>query len=118
MEFFNTIENSKLNVRNLKELLSIKNLPILCHSIHTIISDEQKNGIIYCLWGEFEINREDIRSGIRFSLPNCPNALVWSITMDDDSDNIIIHCTINKSRHEDDFIDSIEEFMNDWDLII
>ena len=114
MEFFKEDEGSNLDVKDLKKLLAIKNLPKLCESISSVILDEQKKGIIYCLWGEFEVNREELKYGIRFSLPNCPNALAWSITMDVDSANILIHCTINKSVHDIDFIESIEEFISDW----
>ena len=114
MEFFKEVEASDLDIRELKKILSIKNLPILCKSINSVILDEQQKGIIYCLWGEFEVNREELKYGIRFSLPNCPNALAWSITMDVDCANILIHCTINKSMHDMDFIESIEEFISDW----
>ncbi|MCU7834102.1 MAG: hypothetical protein KZQ83_02525 [gamma proteobacterium symbiont of Taylorina sp.] len=114
MEFFKEVESSNLDVKDLRNLLSIKNLPLLCKSINSVILDEQKKGIIYCLWGEFEVNREKLKYGIRFSLPNCPNALTWTITMDVDRANILIHCTINKSIHDTDFIESIEEFISDW----
>jgi len=114
MEFFKEVEASGLDIRELKKILSIKNLPQLCQSIYSVILDEQTNGIIYCLWGEFKVNREELKYGIRFSLPHCPNSLVWSITNDNECDKIIIHCTINKRTHDKDFIESIEEFMNDW----
>ena len=114
MEFFKEVEGSNLDVKDLINLLSIKNLPTLCQSIHSVILDKQKSGIIYCLWGEFEINREELKYGVRFTLPNCPNALAWSITIDAERAKILIHCTINKTTHDIDFIESIEEFINDW----
>lgn len=115
MEFFKEVNNSNFDVKYLKEILTINNLPALCSSIISVISDQQKTGVIYCLWGEFKINREELKYGIRFSLPDCPNSLVWSITKDNECDKIIIHCTINKHIHDKDFIESIEEFMSDWE---
>ncbi len=115
MEFFKEIEASNLDIKEFKRFLSIKNLPVLCQSIYSVILDKQTHGIIYCLWGEFEVNREELKYGIRFSLPNCPNSFVWSITNDNECDKIIIHCTINKQIHDKDFTESIEEFMSDWE---
>ncbi|MFK5969928.1 MAG: hypothetical protein QM487_07415 [Candidatus Marithrix sp.] len=106
MEFFATLKTPALDKDHLKILLTIKNLPKLCKSINSILSDEKKTGVIYCIWGEFQINREELKYGIRFSMPNCPNAFAWSITTDD-GENTVIHCTINKLTHNEDFIESI-----------
>lgn len=114
MEFFEHVENSKLDKERLKQLLSIERLPALCASINSVISDEGETGVIYCLWGEFGINREELEYGVRFSLPKCPNALAWSITTDEDYNHIIIHCTINRKEQEQDLIDSILQFVGDW----
>ncbi len=116
MEFFEEIVNTRLDENNLKQLLTIEQLPELCHSINTIISDNKDNGVIYCIWGEHEINREILKHGIRFSLPRYPNALTWSITSKQQTDgkNIIIHCTIDTKEHDEDFIESIQEFVRDW----
>lgn len=114
MEFYKEVVNSRLNKENLKNLLTIKALPELCASISSVISDVGNHGIIYCLWGEFAINREDLEHGIRFTLPKCPNALAWTVTTDDGSDTTVVHCTINKQEHDEDFIESIREFVDDW----
>jgi len=114
MEFFAQVDNSRLDNERLKQLLSIAHLTELCASIDSVISDEGETGIIYCLWGEFVINREELKHGVRFSLPKCPNALAWSITIDEDKSHIIIHCTINRKEPEQDLIDSILEFVGDW----
>lgn len=114
MEFFDEITTSTVvDTEILKELLLIKNLPILCKSITSVIKDNISDGTIYCIWGEFKINREELKYGVRFSMPDCPNALAWSITTDSHT-NIIIHCTINKKEHDKDFIESIYEFINTW----
>lgn len=116
MEFFAEIINNKVSINSLKKQLTIKQLPALCHSIDKVILDNQTNGIIYCVWGEFEINREELDYGVRFTLPHCPNSLAWTITCNEDDDEIIIHCTINKKAHETDFIESIEQFVADWEI--
>jgi hypothetical protein len=116
MEFFEEIKGVSINVQKLNTMLSIKNLPILCSSINTVIKDDINKGSIYCLWGEFDINREELNYGVRFSLPNCPNALAWSITVEKSNNTLIIHCTINKKEHNHDFIESIEEFLLAWKI--
>lgn len=114
MEFFAEIKGVSTDVEQLHKMLSIKNLSILCSSIDTVIRDDISEGSIYCLWGEFDINREELKKGIRFSLPHCPNALAWSITLEESLDALIIHCTINKKEHEQDFTESIEDFILSW----
>ncbi len=116
MEFFAEIKNKNINKSSLKKKLSIKRLPELCNSIDTVIRDNIDNGEIYCLWGDFKINREELNDGVRFSLPNCPNALAWTITCDEDNDEILVHCTIAKKQHDTDFIESIEQFVTDWEI--
>jgi len=116
MEFFKEVA-IKTDVKRLQDSLSIQNLAKLCASIDNIIEDNIRSGVIYCLWGQFDINREEIVKGIRFSLPNCHNGLVWSITIEDELDEqLLIYCTINKSHHEMEFVDSIHEFVSDWQL--
>ena len=114
MEFLQKVPASDLQASHLKRLLTIKNLPVLCTSINTIIAEKGNEGDIYCLWGEFSLRRDEIRHGVRFSLLSCPHALAWTITFDKSTQNIIIHCTIDKSEQEQDFIDSIHEFVKDW----
>lgn len=115
MEFFAEVKNPGLDINSLKQRLTIRDLPKLSKSIDSVIADEKHKGRIYCLWGEFEINREEIKYGIRFTLPRCPNAVAITITIDETSgDDIVIHCTINKKQHDEDFIDSIQQFVADW----
>jgi len=113
MEFFAEV-NPGLDKASLKALATIARLPELCSSISSLITDEKTRGMIYCTWGEFGVNREEIRDGVRFTLPNCPNALAWTLTTNDAADKIVIHCTIDKYEHDEDFVESIEQFVNDW----
>jgi len=116
VEFFSAIKNNNLNKDSLKTKLTIARLPELCRSIDKVLRDDENSGEIYCLWGNFEINREVLNDGVRFSLPNCPNALAWTITCDEDNDEILIHCTIAKKQHDADFVESIEQFVTDWEI--
>jgi len=115
LEFFAEIKNPGLDVNRLKQLLTISRLPLVSKSINTVIAEERDKGLIHCIWGEFEINREELRYGVRFTLPHCPNALACTITIDDENENaIVVHCSINKKQHDEDFIDSIQQFVSDW----
>jgi hypothetical protein len=116
VEFFAEIKNKNLDKDSLKKLLSIAQLSTLCRSIDTVILDNMDNGRIYCTWGEFEVNREELDYGIRFTLPHCPGALAWTITYDEYTNEIVIHCTINKKQPDADFIASIEQFVADWEI--
>ena len=116
MEFFAEIKNKNIDKNSLKEKLSIARLPERCDSIDTVIRDDINSGEIYCLWGDFQINREELNDGVRFSLPNCPNALAWTITCGEDNGEILVHCTIAKKQHDADFVESIEQFVADWQI--
>jgi hypothetical protein len=67
-------------------------------------------------WGQFIAHREPIRGGVRFTLPNRPNALAWTIItgFPPATEKIVIHCTINRADHDADFIASIQTFVHDW----
>lgn len=114
MEFYRYIDASNYTVEVLKEVLSIANMPELCESINNVISDRQTEGDIYCLWGQFSVRRDEIKYGIRFSLLNCPHALAWTVTLNQQSNKMVIHCTIDKENEDRDFTDSIEDFMANW----
>ncbi len=93
----------------------ISNLAELCRSIEKVLSQRGERGEIYCIWGEFKVHRELIRQGVRFTLPGCPNALQWTITTAVDEPDIVrVHCTIEQTRHESDFIESLQQFVDDW----
>ena len=117
MEFYK-YANVDIDVDRLQEIVTIHNLTQLCDSIYDIIQDDITKGKIYCIWGHFKINKEIIKNGVRFTLPNCPNALAWTITKEHvgENDEILIHCTINRSEHEPEFIQSLEQFISDWKI--
>ena len=115
MEFF-TIVDVNTTAEELKKL-SIEKLTQYCSDIDKVLSVKDKNNAdIYCIWGQFSVHRQEINGGVRFSLPNCPNALAWTITTghDPEPDKIDIHGTINRVEHDPGFIESIDMFMESW----
>ncbi len=115
MEFFATA-SIPTSVNDLHQRLSISDLPRWCASIQTVITDEGSRGAIYCVWGEFRVHREQIRDGVRFTLPGCPNALQWTVTTGQAPNprHCVIHLTINRTEHDLDFIESNQQFVDDW----
>ena len=69
------------------------------------------------LWGEFNISYDKINGGVRFTLLDCPNALSWTITtgFPPERNKIIIHCTINRTQKPKEFIEEIDEFLDEWE---
>jgi hypothetical protein len=115
MEFFATTI-IPASVADLQRRLTISELPWWCASIEQVLSDEQSSGEIYCVWGTFHTNREILRSGVRFSLPGCPHAFQWTVTTghQPNPQHTVIHLTLNGNEHDQDFIDSIQQFVADW----
>ena len=115
MEFF-AAAIIPASVADLQQRLTIGELPRWCASIEQVLSDAKTSGEIYCVWGTFHAQREELRQGVRFSLPHCPNALQWTVTTGHAPDprHTTIHATINRTEHDADFIDSIRQFVEDW----
>ncbi len=116
MEFFTTA-NLSTTTDSLQEKLSLNQLDRYCSEINKVLYVEsEQRGSIYCTWGEFIVERQLIHGGLRFTLPQCPNALSWTITCGakSASDQVVIHATINRTTHDSDFIESIETFVDGW----
>ncbi len=115
MEFFATARVAA-TADLLQRQLTVQGLPGLCASIDTVLEHAGDRGRIYCVWGEFAVQRDAIRGGVRFTLPGCPNALAWTVTtgLPPDPQAVVIHCTINRPDHDPDFIETIETFVDDW----
>jgi len=114
MEFFEEIERQGVDVDALKNLLQISSLPNHCRSIDSVISDDHNAGEIYCVWGQFNISREIIRNGVRFALSDCPHAFAWTITYHEDRNMLVVHCTIDDREEDEEFVETIKEFVADW----
>ena len=69
------------------------------------------------LWGEFNISYDKIKGGVRFTLLDCPNALSWTITtgFPPERKKIVVHCTINRTQKPTEFIEEIQEFIDEWE---
>jgi hypothetical protein len=113
MEFFEFLD-SNIDIKTLQSQLIISHLPQLCESVNEVYYSDQQQGEIYCVWGRFKINREVFDKGIRFTLPNCPNALAWTVSKESaDKNQIVLHLTINKQNTDIDFEESIKVFLAD-----
>ena len=65
------------------------------------------------MWGVYDVRRSVIRSGVRFELTSCPNALQWTATVHPtDAGKVICHCTIDCTEHDPEFIESIRVFLH------
>ena len=116
MEFFAEIENLSVSASQIAELVTIPRLPELCASIDSVIAmHSQRSGEIYCIWGQFQVSREGIRNGVRIALLNCPHALAWTIAAKDEEEALVVHCTIDDRKAESEFVESIEQFVSDWE---
>ncbi|MCW9059732.1 MAG: hypothetical protein OQL11_12755 [Gammaproteobacteria bacterium] len=115
MEFFASLPG-QLSASELQAALSIASLPDLCGSIDSVLRCEGDQGRVYCVWGEFDVVRTPIQGGVRFTLLNCINSVTWSLTTDlpPDPDTIVIHLSINRREQDADFVESLEQFAQDW----
>ena len=110
MEFYQKLQK-EIDAKYIQKNLRLDNLNQYCNFIDNVINSDNNRGEIYCGWGLFNIHREIIKKGIRISLLNCPNALAFSITKEEQG--IIMHCTINTAEPDQDFVDSIRLFLSD-----
>lgn len=114
MEFSREFHCPALDIRDLKGMLTVGDLPQLCASIVSATSSGENQGDIYCVWGAFSVRRDEIRNGVRYALTECPHALAWTVTYDEACQNVIVHCTIDKTHQDPDFVESIHAFVSDW----
>lgn len=115
MEFF-AIADVATDEAALRQALTISALPRFCPSITEVFSDEGETGEIYSVWGRFGLRREEMRGGVRFTMPTCPNAFQWTLTtgFPPAPDKVVFHGTINRTEHDPDFIETLEDFAAEW----
>lgn len=113
MEFFAAVEHPR-TAEQIKADVTGPRMAEFCDSIDEVMSwdTDTDSGEMYCLWGQFRVNRELLQRGVRFTLPGCPNALAWTVTAE--PQGTLIHCTINQEQHDPDFLETIETFVADW----
>ena len=115
MEFFKIID-IQTTQDWIQENITVDNLEKITET-NFVIEKKGQDALIGTLWGEFELSYDKINGGVRFALTSCPNALAWTITtgFPPERDKIIIHATINRTKKQQEFIDEIHEFLNDWE---
>ena len=116
MEFYAITSNIPASAADLQRRLTISELPRWCASIEKVLDDAITTGEIFCVWGTFHTNREDVRGGVRFTLPGCANVLQWTVTTElpPDPKQTVIHLTINRNDHDPEFLETIQQFVDDW----
>ena len=115
MEFY-AKSNISASAAELQRRLTIIELPRWCASIEKVLDDAITSGEIYSVWGTFQIRREEIRGGLRFSLPGCANVFQWTVTTElpPDPQQTVIHATIVPDTHDAEFIETLEQFVEHW----
>lgn len=79
MEFYRRIA-ADATAEALQARLTIAALPAWCGAVSAVDWAEDEEGEIDCLWGRFLVRREAINGGVRFTMPECPNTLQWTVT--------------------------------------
>ncbi len=115
MEFFAQIDKL-VSPERLQQEVDIQDIPRFCSFVSEIRPNEQGGPEMISFWGVHTVQRERIKGGVRFTLPGCPNVLSWTITtgLPPNPEVVVLHCVINRSEHDPDFIESIEGFVDDW----
>ena len=114
MEFFESA-NIELDADDLQRI-GIGQLSRYCASIHSAEEQQPTLGRISGIWGDVRIERALIHGGLRFSLPDCPCNLAWTLTRSapGEAEAVVIHLTTSRQHHELDVIDAIHTFIEDW----
>ena len=115
MEYFKTID-IQTNQKWIQENITIENLEKITET-NFVIEEKGNDAFIGTLWGEFDLSYDKINGGVRFALTSCPNALAWTLTTGypPERNKLIIHATINRTQKQQEFIDELHEFLDDWE---
>ncbi len=116
MEFFRHVR-ADTHPETLRAALTTPALPDWCGSVFAVEEGATADaGVVGCIWGRFTFHREAVNGGVRFTLPECPNALAVTITthLPPDPGAVVIHGTINRQEADPDFVESVETFVDDW----
>lgn len=114
MEFFKIVDTTTTENR-IQEKLTLKNLENYSTEIFNLEEPGEESSFIGGLWGEFTLTRQKIKGGVRFALAECPNALCWTVTTGypPKREAVVVHLTINRVQKQAEFIDEINEFLDD-----
>ncbi len=115
MEFFRIIDK-QVSEEIIQQKITPENLELFTESMF-LLEKVENNFSGATLWGEFLISYDQIKGGIRFALLDCPNALQWTITtgFSPERTKILIHATINRTQKPLEFIEEVNEFLDEWE---
>lgn len=106
MEFFE-FAAVVTNEEGIRSKVTIDTLPVFCEEIEAVDAAEALGRVIYFRhWGRFHVCSAEVMGGVRFWVPDCPNALVWTVTTGypPEPAKITLHATINRTEHSPDFL--------------
>jgi hypothetical protein len=114
MEFFRTVDIHTTE-QIIQEVIILEKLEEMTMELVLLDQIDAKSASIGGIWGEFTLERSTINGGLRFALKECPNALAWTITTGYPPaiNSIVIHLTLNRIEKSKDFIEEVEEFLDD-----
>ncbi len=99
----------------LQRYIDVGNLPEWCASIEEVLTSQGSRGEIRTSWGEATVHRELINGGVRFSCPNNPHAMQWTITSDAARPaEVLLHLTTNRAEHVAEDQERMELLLADW----
>jgi len=115
MEFFATA-NVNMDPEAIREKITLAALPDYCESFGLVDCLDRDSCEVESIWGRFQVTRQEITGGLRFTMPTCPNCFAWTITsgLPPTPDKVVIHSTFNRQEHEPWFIESMGEFVLQW----
>lgn len=114
MEFFEFADVAS-TPDGIRTQLSLAALPRFCEEIESVDEMKELGRVIYFLqWGRYHIRRDEVMGGVRFWVPDCPNALAWTVTTGYPPypDKIVLHATINRTTHDKEFIDATKALLS------
>ncbi|MBT8307143.1 MAG: hypothetical protein KJN85_09410 [Maribacter sp.] len=114
MEFFRTVD-VQTTEQIIQEVLTLGRLEEMTNELVLLQEVDDSSAQVGGIWGEFTLQRSTISGGLRFALKECPNALTWTITTGypPATDSLVIHLTINRTEKSKDFVEEVEEFLED-----
>lgn len=113
MEFFEIAEVCT-SAEGIRKIVTIETLPEWCDEVESVDIEEELGRVIYFLqWGRYHIKCAEVMGGVRFWVPDCPNALAWTITTGypPHPDMIVLHATFNRLTHSEEFISATKSLL-------